>query len=96
LGAPAAVVLEARKNSGADFYVLEENWSAVEMFLRLQTQWVTGGMGSLIGLNYQSVEFLFKIYKIKKRKQMIEDLHDIERGVLEAIKEQNEGAKSGA
>jgi len=54
------------------------------MFLRLSTQWVYAGMGVIVGLNYQSVEFLFKIYEVKDPKQMLEDLRAIETGALRA------------
>jgi hypothetical protein len=33
------------------FEVLPENWEAVQMFMRCQTQWRTG-MAGLIGLDY--------------------------------------------
>ena len=61
------------------------------MFLRLSTQWVIGGMGSVIGLNYQSAEFLFRIYDVKDPKSMFEDLRIIENGALNLIREQEKG-----
>ncbi len=64
------------------------------MFLRLQTQWVIGGMGGAIGLNYQSVEFLFKIYRVKDKIKMLESISEIELGALEAINSQAEKKRS--
>ena len=40
-----------------------ENWGAVQVFLACQTQWIVGGMGSVVGLDYSSVK-------------MVMDLHD--------------------
>jgi Phage related hypothetical protein (DUF1799) len=68
------------------FEIWEENWPAFEMFLRMQTQWVVAGMGELMGLNYQSAEALFRIYRIKDRASMMDDLRVIERAALEAIR----------
>ena len=79
-GSPAGPATEEET-----FEVWPENWKAVEMFLRLQTQWVVGGMGSLIGLNYQSVSILFEVYKVKNRRKMLEQIQAIERGALDAI-----------
>jgi hypothetical protein len=41
------------------FEVFEENWTVVGFFLRLITQW-NYSQGVRLGLNYQSIEFLFR------------------------------------
>ncbi len=44
-----------------------ENWIAVQAFLACQTQWNVGGMdGTLLGLNYSSVEVMLKLHKANK------------------------------
>ena len=49
-----------------DYEVWPENWPAVQAFLACQTQWIVGGMdGTLIGLNYQSVEVVMRLYRCK-------------------------------
>lgn len=67
-----------------DFEVLDENWQAVAMFMRLQTQWVPG-MGGMIGLNYQSVELLFRIEGIENQREMLADLQVMEVAALEVL-----------
>ena len=67
-----------------DFEVLEENWPAVRMFMQLQTQWNVG-MGGATGLNYQSVEFLFKIEGIENQREMLADLQTMEVAALQAM-----------
>lgn len=69
------------------FPVFEENWPAAEMFLRLSTQWVFAGMGDRIGLNYQSVDFLLRLYPTKKQRRVFEDLQIMEMGALQAFRE---------
>ena len=68
------------------------------MFMRLQTQWVIAGMGSVIGLNYQSFEVLCRIYKVENTKDLFEEIHEIELGALETIRreERERAEKNGA
>lgn len=68
---------------------MEECWPALDIFLRLSTQWVYAGMaGTPVGINYQSVEVLFRIYKVEDQKQMLDDIIDIESGALKYLQEQ--------
>ena len=78
------------KSDPEAFEVWEENWPAIEMFLRIQTQWVFAGMGSIVGLNYQSLEFLFRIYEVKNPVELLEEIQEIERGVLDVLKREAE------
>jgi hypothetical protein len=59
--------------------------------MRLQTQWVMGGMGAIVGLNYQSVATLFKIYRTKDRTRVFESLQIMEAAVLRVIAEDQKG-----
>ena len=52
--------------------------------MRLQTQWVPS-MGGMIGLNYQSVEFLFKIEGIENQRETLADLQAMEVAALEVM-----------
>lgn len=85
-GAPKELV-EGRAASEETFEVWRENWPAAELFLRLSTQWVFAGMGDRIGLNYQSVDFLLRMYPAKKKRQVFEDLQIMEIGALGAFKD---------
>lgn len=60
------------------------------MFLRLQSQWIVAGMGGPVGLNYQSVEFLFELHGIEDRKEMLSDLQTIEFAILDVYREKSE------
>ena len=74
----------AQNKEDDDFAVWEENVEVVTMFLRLQTQWhlVQGGF---VGLNYQSAEFLFKIYSVANPAEMMMDLQTMELAALKVL-----------
>lgn len=85
MGAAAQVIQAVQEDSPTlDFEVLDENWQVVSLFMRLQTQWVAS-MGGMLGLNYQSVEFLFKIDGIENQREMLADLQVMEVAALEVI-----------
>ena len=67
-----------------DFEVLPENWSAVEMFLRLQTQWRTT-MSGVVGLDYSAAQWLFRLYEVKDQRELLEDLQIMEVAAMQAI-----------
>lgn len=64
-----------------DFEVWEENWPAVEMFLRCQTQWRTT-MAGLLGLDYSAVGLLLRLYEVQDQRSLLEDLQVMEAAVL--------------
>lgn len=62
----------------------EENWPAVEMFLRVQTQWRTT-MNGLLGLDYGAVAWLFKMYAVEDPRALLEDLQVMEAAAMAVI-----------
>jgi len=54
--------LQTNKES-KDFELWEENIEIVRMFICMQTQWNVGFNGP-VGLNYQSLEWLCKLYAV--------------------------------
>ncbi len=67
-----------------DCEVWQENWEAVEMFLRLQTQWRTS-MSGVIGLDYGAAEWLFRLYEVKDPRSLLEDLQVMEGAVMQIL-----------
>lgn len=67
-----------------DFAVLPEAWPAVDMFLRVQTQWRVSS-GTLIGLDYAAVRWMFELQRIEDQAELLSDLQIIEATVMEAI-----------
>lgn len=68
-----------------DFEVWEENWAAVNLFLRVQTQWRVGGLGTLIGLCYSDVLSVGRLLKIPNLPEVFEDLQVLEVTVVRLI-----------
>ena len=66
------------------FEVWEENAAALRLFMRMQTQWnmLEGGF---IGLNYQSLQFLFTIDKVEDQAEMLDDLQAMEIAALQIL-----------
>lgn len=85
LGASKELLEELGGPSGQDsFEVLEENEETVLMFLRMATQWNTD-QGAYVGLNYQSAEFLFKIYGVQDPMQTMDGLRVMEAEALNIL-----------
>lgn len=71
-----------------DFGVWPENWAAVEMFLRVQTQWRTT-MGGLLGLDYGVLAWVFKLYAVEDERSMLEDLQVMEAAAMAVLSERS-------
>ena len=82
LGASEEQILAAKLEAvQEDFEVWDENWEAMMMFLRMQTQWNVS-MSGLVGLNYQALETLIRLYKIEEPLELFEKVQVIERAAL--------------
>lgn len=87
LGAPEEAIEELRERQASeDFEVWDTNWSAVQMFMRVQTQWRASG-GQYYGLDYNAVYPMLDIYEIEDKATILEELQIIEIGVLGALSE---------
>ena len=78
---------ELPKPVDEDFGVWPENWPAIEMFLRVQTQWRTT-MSGVIGLDYAAVQWLFKLYDVEEPRALLEDLQVMEVAAMTVINKQ--------
>ena len=58
------------------------------MFLRLQTQWNTN-MGAIIGLKYEVLEWLCRLYLIKDKQSMLEGIQVMEAAALKLLNKQD-------
>jgi hypothetical protein len=84
--AALGIQIEPTPPKAEHFEVWEENWLAVEMFLRVQTQW-RSAMGGLLGLDYGAVEWLFNLYAVaaEDQRSMLEDLQIMEATVIATV-----------
>jgi hypothetical protein len=70
-----------------DFEVWPQNWPAVEMFMRVQTQWRTA-MNGVIGLDYTALAWLLTLYEVKDQRSLLEDLQVMEAAALAILNKQ--------
>jgi hypothetical protein len=66
----------------AECDVYAENWDTVMLFLRVQTQWRTSGLG------YPAVESVMRMCRVKDRGAMLDRLRVMEAAALEAMSEE--------
>ena len=74
-----------------DFVVFYDAWRAVELFFKVQTQWLCS-MDGIIGLNYASVIEVIKLHEKNKKKRidLLDEVSAFERGYLKAVREKRE------
>lgn len=80
----AALGIVMPEQLSENFEVWEENWPAVEMFMRVQTQWRTT-MNGVLGLDYAALAWLFMMYEVQDQRALLEDLQVMEVAVLDAF-----------
>jgi hypothetical protein len=88
--AALGIQIEPAPPRAEHFEVWEENWLAVEMFLRVQTQWVPS-MNGPIGLNYEVLlgpGKMFDLYSVESPRLLLEDLQTMELAALEAMRKE--------
>lgn len=65
--------------------VWPENRQALEVFLALQTQWRTGALGGVLGLDYTALEAVLRMMQVTDQPTMFEDMQIMERAALEEL-----------
>jgi len=77
---------EEDEDSGAEFLVWPENWAAVLLFCRCDTQWMWES-GACTGLDYNRVEAVMRIDCIARsqRSDLLTDVRVLERTALPLI-----------
>ena len=84
---------KAEKKKEEDYEVWEENWEAVMMFLRMQTQWTTS-MAGYVGLKYEVLlgsGGLFDLYNVEDRRDVLERIQLLEATALSELRERSDG-----
>ena len=69
------------------FEVWEENWDAVSVFSRCQTQWRVS-MSGLVGLDYTVVAWMLKLFEVEDHRLVLEQIQVIEAIVLKTFRSQ--------
>jgi hypothetical protein len=81
---PGEINAMRKARKAAEFEVWEENWEALSIFLRCQTQWRVS-MSGLCGLDYTVVAWLLKLYEVEDERLTLERLQVIEATVLQIL-----------
>lgn len=69
------------------FEVWPENWPAISLFLRCQTQWLRCPDGRLSGLHYGNLLGMGALYHGENMRSVVEDVQVIEFTILEEQKQ---------
>jgi hypothetical protein len=70
--------------AAVNFEVEPDAWPAVRVFLKVQTQWRTDS-GTLIGLDYGAVRWVFDLLQIADPVDVLGDLQIMEATVVGAV-----------
>jgi len=70
--------------AAVNYEVEPDAWSAVLVFLKVQTQWRTDS-GTLIGLDYGAVRWVFDLLQIADAANVLGDLQIMEATVVAAV-----------
>jgi hypothetical protein len=70
--------------AAVNYQVEPDAWAAVRVFLKVQTQWRSDS-GTLIGLDYSAVRWVFDLLQIADPAEVLSDLQIIEATVVGAI-----------
>lgn len=85
LGAPDDYKQDFKNAQGEElFEVFEENWTALTVFLRLNTQWnIAEGVAR--GLNYQSLKWVIELHAPDQGLDVFEKVRVMELAALEVM-----------
>ena len=82
MGLPVESVAELIESQAPQhFEVWPENWPAVELFMRCQTQWRTDN-GQRVGLIYSELIAIGSLYSVENLGRVVEDVQVIEAEIL--------------
>lgn len=71
----------------ADLLIWPDNWAPVQVFRRMTTQLIVGGMGGVVGLRYESIPLVLDLCGIpaKDRPETFECLQIMERHMVNQL-----------
>jgi hypothetical protein len=65
--------------------VYADNWQAIQLFLNCSTQWRSGGIGGLIGLDYNAVNLILTLHHQQDNPDIFKQLQIMEQAVLKEL-----------
>lgn len=76
------------------FEVDQENWDAVVLFMRSQTQWVVSAMGQRTGLNYAGIETVARLYRMDLTPDLFDQVQLLELTVINELSKRASNGKT--
>ncbi len=75
----------------ASLGIWPENWAAVEVFSRMTTQLIVGGMGGVIGLRYEALPLMLRVCGVKRADEadVVAGVQVMEREMVQLLNKQN-------
>lgn len=67
--------------------ILPGNEDALRVYLMVRNQVIVVGMGTPIDLDFNAIEFILNLYKIRNKKEVFEKVIMVSRYILEEAKE---------
>lgn len=80
----------ARIQQPEELEIWPDNLDTLNLFLRLETQWQRTGMGTVTGLNYQSLEAVAKLTHGGLTLQLLDDIRAMELAAIPILNGANE------
>ena len=68
-----------------------ENWAALQVFSRMTTQLIVGGMGGVIGLRYEALPLMLRICGVKRADEadVVNGVQVMEREMVQLLNQKN-------
>ena len=76
------------------FEVDPENWDAVVLFMRSQTQWTVGGTGQRTGLDYSAVEVVARLSRVEFTPDLFDQVQLLELTVINELSKRATNGKT--
>ena len=70
-------------------FLNDNNEEAVSVYIMVANQVITIGMGTIVDIDFNAIDFIMNLYDIKNRKVCFEKVVMLFRRFLEADKEEN-------
>ncbi len=83
------LAVDAGTTLGDDVGIWPENWTTVEVFAAMSTQWNTAGMGGVVGLRYEALPAVMRFCGVSpaERATVFHGLRVMEGAALEDLRD---------
>ena len=88
---------QAKHKHNEEFLVPDSCWASVIRFLAVSTQWRLGGMGGVVGLDYDAViRYIWKVDAVRDKREAFIEVQVMERAALEILTRRDDHGGKGS